>query len=940
MTVIVGTALFSQATVRFALLGFATGSLTALVALSIVIVYRVSGVLNFAAAALGAVGAFVCYGLRDDRGVATPVAVAAGLLVGVLLGIVTYVVMAALRNSSLLVRLIATLAILSSAQSAMILIWPDQLNQPVPLLPDRTLVLAGDIRIGEDRLILIGAALVLAVVLWAVYSKTLFGLATSAVSEDRRVAAIAGWAAARIEFVNFVIAGFLSALAAILLAPIVTLNAAVLSVAVLPALAAALVGRFSSFAATVAAALAIGALQSELALFQPDIAHALGVSDASLTGLPHAVPLVIILLVAVMSGRVRPARGETSARLPLPGSGRMARVPLALAIVVGAVMILSAPTYADALITTLGTGIIIASVVVVSGYAGQLSLCQYALAGFGAWAAARAANSLDMPFPAAVLLGIAAATAVGVLVALPALRTRGVTLAIVTLALSLVFTSLIFQNAGMTGGFEGIVVRSPRILGYELDPAVHPQRYAGLMAIAVVAISLMVANLRRGATGRKMIAVRSNERAAAALGISVVGVKLYAFAVGAGVAALGGILLAFRQTHVQFTSFDVFGSILLVQYAVIGGLGWISGVLAGAAAAPGAIAAQITNDLFPGLSNVGAWLAIFSGVGVVQLFRRAPDGVASIWASSAQRFRQRLGRAAVAPTAPAPAAEGVAAQGAAAERATLPGPRSELEVRDITVRFGGVTAVDEVSFAVSPGEVVGLIGPNGAGKTTLLDVITGFTRQQNGVVLLDGTDVSRWTPERRARGGIARSWQSIELFEELTVRDNLRVAEDTRARLHYLRDLVIPDHRPLSAFADSVVDDLGLRAVIDQRPATLPHGVIKLVGIARTIISGPAVVLLDEPAAGLDDKERRELAALIRQMADYHGVGVVVVEHDMALILNTCDRIVVLDFGRKIADGTPGEVRSDDRVVKAYLGEPTEVAAAPTGSATVRSHAS
>jgi len=942
VTVIVGTALFSQATVRFALLGFATGSLTALVALSIVIVYRASGVLNFAAAALGAVGAFVCYGLRDDRGVATPVAVAAGLAVGVLLGIVTYAVMAALRRSSLLVRLIATLALLSSAQSAMILIWPDQLNQPASLLPDRTLVLAGDIRIGEDRLILIGAVLVLAVVLWAVYSKTLFGLATSAVSEDRRVASIAGWGAARIEFVNFVVAGLLSALAAILLAPIVTLNAAVLSVAVLPALAAALVGRFSSFAATVAAALAIGALQSELALFQPDIAHALGVSDASLTGLPHAVPLLIILLVAVMSGRVRPARGENAARLPLPGSGRVARIPLALALVVAAVLILSAQSYADALITTLGTGIIIASVVVVSGYAGQLSLCQYALAGFGAWAAARSANSLDLPFPAAVLLGIAVATAVGVLVALPALRTRGVTLAIVTLALSLVFTSLIFQNGSMTGGFEGIVVRSPEILGYELDPAVHPQRYAGLMVIALVAVSLMVANLRRGATGRKLIAVRSNERAAAALGISVVGVKLYAFAVGAGVAALGGILLAFRQTNVQFAAFDVFGSILLVQYAVIGGIGWISGVLAGAAAAPGAIAAQVTNDLFPGLTNVAAWLTIFAAVGVVQLFRRAPDGVASIWAESALRFRERLGRARGAATAPATAApaasEGAVGDGGATERPRLSGPRYELEVRDITVRFGGVTAVDEVSFAMSPGEVVGLIGPNGAGKTTLLDVISGFTRQQSGVVLLDGVDVSRWTPERRARGGIARSWQSVELFEELTVRDNLRVAEDTRARRQYLRDLVVPDRRSLSAFAESVVDDLGLRDVIDERPATLPHGVIKLVGIARTIISGPAVVLLDEPAAGLDDRERKEVAALIRQIADHHGIGVVVVEHDMALILNTCDRIVVLDFGGKIADGTPGEVRSDDRVVKAYLGEPTD-AAAPTGSAAVGSPA-
>src|SRR4029077_6723999 len=163
-----------------------------------------------------------------------------------------------------------------------------------------------------------------------------------------------------------------------------------------------------------------------------------------------------------------------------------------------------------------------------------------------------------------------------------------------------------------TGGFEGIVVRSPEIFGYQLDPFAHPQRYAALMMVALVLVSLLVANLRIGATGRQMIAVRSNERAAAALGISVVGVKVYAFAIGAGVAALGGILLGFREGSVQFANFNVFGSILLGQYAVIGGSGWISGVVAGAAAAPGALVEQFVSTVFPSLDNIAAWLAIFS----------------------------------------------------------------------------------------------------------------------------------------------------------------------------------------------------------------------------------------------------------------------------------------------------------------------------------------
>jgi sulfate-transporting ATPase len=911
---LLATALFSQATLRFVLLGAATGALTALVALSIVIVHRVSGVLNFAAGATGALGAFVCYSLRDTYGWPTPVAVFIGLAVGVLLGILTYAVMAVLRHASLLSRLIATLALLSSLESAMLVIWSDQLQQPASMLPSRTIVIAGDLRIGEDRLILIGVALFLAVILRIIYSSTLFGLATSAVSESRRVAAIARWSPNRIEFVNFAVAGLLSALAAILLAPIVTLNAAVLSIAVLSALAAALVGRFSSFGITVAAALVIGVLQSELALFQPDIANAMKVSPPSLTGLPQAVPLVIILVFAVVSGRVRPARGEVNARLPLPGSGRISWPLLAAATVVGIALLAGAPSYADALITTFGIAIIVASVVVVSGYAGQLSLCQFALAGFGAWAAARAANSLHVDFLVAVLIGVVGAVLVGVLVALPAIRTRGVTLAIVTLALALVFSALIFQNSSMTGGFEGIVVRRPQVFGIDLDPIVHAQRYGGLLLFALVVVTVVVANLRVGASGRQMIAVRSNERAAAALGIRVVGVKVYAFALGAGIAAVGGILLSFQQGNVQFASFDVFGSILLVQYAVLGGIGWISGIGAGAAAAPGALVSHIVVNLFPSLNNVAAWLAIGSGIGVIMLLRRAPDGAASIATAQLERWTKRL-------RLPRPAPRPVVRSTVVETRTTV---RKDLEVHGVTVRFGGVVAVDDVSLTASPGEVVGLIGPNGAGKTTLLDVITGFTRQHGGQVVVGGEDVSRWSPERRSRAGVARSWQAVELFEELTVLENLLVAEEVAGAgiAGRLRDLVWRRRPSLSAFGESVVDDLGLRGVLDQRPKTLPHGVSKLVGIARAIIADPSVLLLDEPAAGLDHQETRELSALIRRLAEERGIAVVVIEHDMALILNSCDRIVVLDFGRRIADGTPSEIQNDRAVITAYLGEP------------------
>jgi sulfate-transporting ATPase len=907
-----GIAFFSEETVRFVLLGMATGALTGLVGLGIVLVYRASGVLNFAAGALGAVGAFVCYSLRDTYGWPASLALVAGLATGAGLGALMFVLLSAIRNASLLTKLIATLAMFTSLEAAMLVIWGTDVQQPDSYLPVRLVTLFGDVRIGLDRLVLTGLVLVLAAILRLVYSRTRFGLATSAVAENRRVAASAGWSTATIELVNFTIAGVLSAFAAIALAPIITLSSLILSVSVLAALAAALVGRFSSFGITVAAALVIGVVQAEVSLFQPDLANSFGVSVPSLTGLAQIVPLVIILGFIVISGRTRLQRGETLVRLPLPGSGRVSIVPLAIGVAIGAVLVAGVSTWADALITTFGVAIMVCSVVVVSGYAGQLSLCQYALGGFGGWIAAKTVVLYDFGFELALVAGVLVTVVAGVLVALPALRTRGVNLAVATLAMALLFSAIVFNNSSLTGGIVGTVVPSPSVFGLDVDPINHPQRYAGLVLIALVGVSLVVANLRRGRVGRRMLAVRSNERAAAALGISVAGVKIYAFGVGAAVAAVGGVLIAFKAQHIQFQSFDVFSSILLVQYAVFGGLGWISGTLVGAVQAPAALLQHIISTVVPSLDNIVAWLAILASVGVIVVLRRAPDGIAAQAARGS--IARLLGRARF------PRDRSLEIDETHQERRS---PAS-LRVENITVRFGGVTALEDVSFALEPGEVLGLIGPNGAGKTTLLDVITGFTRSQTGSVKLDDVDVRRWTPEHRARAGMARSWQAVELFDELTIRENLLIGCDRHERRRYVTDLLHPGHQPLTANAARIVADFQLAGVLDQRPSSLPHGHARLVGIARAIVGDPRVLFLDEPAAGLGPEERDDLAGVIRMIAERHGIGVLVVEHDVAFLLSICDRVVALDFGSKIADGTPAEIRRDEHVIRSYLGEPDD----------------
>jgi len=241
-----------------------------------------------------------------------------------------------------------------------------------------------------------------------------------------------------------------------------------------------------------------------------------------------------------------------------------------------------------------------------------------------------------------------------------------------------------------------------------------------------------------------------------------------------------------------------------------------------------------------------------------------------------------------------------------------------------------VKAIDGVSLEVHPGEVVGLIGPNGAGKTTLIDVVTGFTRAQVGTVTLDGVEIDRWSPRRRARAGLARSFQSLELFEDMTVRDNLRAASDRRDRLAYLWDLVWPRNPPLHGTAVAAIREFDLEGDLDRLPRELPYGKRRLVAIARAVATRGSILLLDEPAAGLDEQETAELGALVRRLATEWELGVLLIEHDVSMVMSVCDRIVALDFGRTIATGTPAAIRENDAVVAAYLGEPVPVGAAPT----------
>jgi len=758
----------------------------------------------------------------------------------------------------------------------------------------------GEIVVSLDRVILFAIALGFTVLLWLFYRFTRFGMGTTAVAENQRASSAMGLSPDLVATINWALGSALVGFVAILVTPIITLQVTVMTGVVLGAFAAAIIANFRSFPLALIAGLLIGIGQTEITNY------------VSTPGLSSSFPFIVIVIVMLVRGTALPIRGYFLQKLPAVGRGNVRPLTVLFGIGVAVVITASVPAlWQDSMVVTFSFAIVLLSIVVTTGYAGQLSLGQFALAGAGAFFAGRSVDLWNVPFPLAILIGVVLGAPVGALFAIPAVRTRGLNLAIVTLGIGAAVQYVIFQNNKLTGGFSGTNVGKPHLFGLDVSATRHPDRYAYLALAAFLLAALSIASLRRSRSGRRLLAVRTNERAAAALGISVAGAKVYAFAVGGSVAALGGVMLAFRKDAIRYGSeFTSFPSILAVGYSFLGGIGYLMGPILGAFSSSGALGARISTAIFSGISK---YIALIGGGLVVLIVLQNQDGIAKESTMQIKFVANKvLGLAKRKVREPA--------------LITLPPETRErvrpmtLHVKDVTVTYGGVTAVDTVSLDVVPGKITGLIGPNGAGKTSFIDAVTGFTRAANGSIMLDGNDVIGIEASKRARLGMSRSFQQLELFEDLSVLDNLRAASDPRDRRSYFTDLFWPVNPPLPGSVVAAINEFGLAEKLNFAAQDLSYGERRLLGIARAVATQPSVLLLDEPAAGLGDAETAEFAKLVRRLADEWGIAIMLVEHDMNFVMSVCDHIVVLDFGRKIAEGTPAEIRANPLVISAYLG--------------------
>jgi ABC-type branched-subunit amino acid transport system ATPase component/ABC-type branched-subunit amino acid transport system permease subunit len=922
--------------------GAVDGLIIAMLGIGIVLVYRSSRVINFAVGDLGVPSAalLAITAVRDHW----PywLALVAVLLVGTLAGaVVELAVIRRLFRAPRVIVLVATIGVAELAQAVTGALPGFRGSETPPTFPSPITSHwdLGSVRVEGSQLLALIVVPAVSVAVWWLLNRTRFGDAVRACATNADLARLTGVNPKLVSTAIWSIAGFLSSIAVILWATaqhssnLVTIGPDTL----LLGLAAALVGRMTSFPKTALGAVALG-IAGRLISF----------NFSNDSGLGQFVFFVVVLVLVARMSRNDDTGGESFAFAPRvrPVPERLREIwwvrrmqyligggALAIAIVVPLLITRSGHQFTYA--TILAFAICAVSVTVLTGWGGQLSLSQMAFAGVGAlgaaafqrgasvdigWRSTRILNGSlpTMPFAVAVLLGACVACLFAVAVGLGALRVKGLLLAISSLAFAIAAQDYIFHRPMFAvTPYDTTVELNRGHLG-PIDLADRNRAYYYLVLAALVVSVLAMARLRRTGIGRMIIGVRENEHAASALTVSPVRAKLIAFASGGFIAGFGGALLGGLVVDIAFTDrfFRVQDSLAIVSMAVIGGLGSLAGAIVGALWVVGLPSFWPTNTTVP---------LFTSSIGLLIILLYMPGGFTQIgyWlrAQVLRWLEPRLAeRPAKTVTAPPESLRRIAER----HSITTNDDGSVLTTGALTVTFGGLVAVDAVEFRAMPGEVVGLIGTNGAGKSTLLNAMGGYVPSTGSVRLL-GREVSRLPAHARARVGLGRTFQAATLFPELTVRETVQLALEAREPTSFWGTLCfVPrstrSERAKRTEAAELIDFLGLGRYADRFIAELSTGTRRIVELASVLAVAPRVICLDEPTAGVAQREAEAFGPLIKRVQQELDATLVIVEHDLPLIVSISDRLCCMEAGAVIAEGTPEHVRSHPRVIASYLG--------------------